>query len=55
VLEPTDVAGVHAALKSGLASDKYERDVEEFSRRSRTRALADVFDQAVGTSSARPG
>jgi glycosyltransferase involved in cell wall biosynthesis len=50
VLEPTDVSGVHAALMSGLGAGGYERDVEEFSRRSRTRTLAEVFEQAVRAS-----
>jgi glycosyltransferase involved in cell wall biosynthesis len=47
VVEPTDVSGVRAALEAGLAGQLHDRDTERFSRRARTRALAEVLDQAV--------
>lgn len=47
VVDPADVPGLHAALTSGLGTDRHRRDVERFSRRSRTRDLAQVFDEAV--------
>jgi glycosyltransferase involved in cell wall biosynthesis len=50
IVDSTDVSGVQAVIESGMGTGPYERDVEQFSRRSRTRALAEVFDQAATVS-----
>jgi glycosyltransferase involved in cell wall biosynthesis len=46
VAEPGDVVAILAALRTGLESPLEHRDTEQFSRRSRTRQLAEVLDAA---------
>jgi glycosyltransferase involved in cell wall biosynthesis len=49
VVEPTDVSGVAAALRSGLDGARHARSVDQLSRRARTEALADLLDGAAST------
>lgn len=50
VVEPADVAGVLAALEESLSGPIHHREVEQFSRRARTKALAGVLDAAIRAS-----
>jgi glycosyltransferase involved in cell wall biosynthesis len=50
VVEPSDVDGVVAALRADMDAPSYERDVDQFSRKARTRELARVLDEAVNGS-----
>jgi glycosyltransferase involved in cell wall biosynthesis len=50
VAEPGDVVAILAALRAGLDAPLEHRDAEQFSRRARTRQLAEVLDAASSVS-----
>jgi glycosyltransferase involved in cell wall biosynthesis len=50
IAQPGDVEAILAALRTGLEGPLETRDTEQFSRRERTRQLADVFDAASAVS-----
>jgi glycosyltransferase involved in cell wall biosynthesis len=50
IAEPGDVVAILAALRRGLDGPLEHRDAEQFSRRARTRQLAEVLDAARSVS-----